>query len=75
MRYWEGIPSNPHVIVISTTQAGFGPDRSFMITKQGLSAELLAAMRIQASLFLLHAQQLTSYPNHLHAIISLILHD
>ena len=29
-------------------QAGFGPDRSFMITKQGLSAELLAAMRIQA---------------------------
>jgi len=29
-------------------QAGFGADRSFMITKQGLSAELLAAMRIQA---------------------------
>jgi len=29
-------------------QAGFGPDRSFMITKQGLSGELLAAMRIQA---------------------------
>merc|ERR1712159_779937 len=29
-------------------QAGFTPDRSFMITKQGLSAELLAAMRIQA---------------------------
>lgn len=29
-------------------QAGFGADRSFMITKQGLSADLLAAMRIQA---------------------------
>lgn len=29
-------------------QSGFGADRSFMISKQGLSAELLAAMRIQA---------------------------
>merc|ERR1712028_330034 len=30
------------------SQAGFGPDRSFMITKQGLSSDLLAAMRVQA---------------------------
>lgn len=28
--------------------AGFGEDRSYMVTKQGLSSDLLAAMRIQA---------------------------
>jgi histone-lysine N-methyltransferase SETD3 len=29
-------------------QAGFGPDRAYVITKAGLSRDLLAAMRIQA---------------------------
>jgi len=29
-------------------QAGYGPDRAYLITKQGLSKDLIAAMRIQA---------------------------